>query len=109
MEGQKHKKKEAALKAKQAAEAALAWTPKKSEVVAEIKTERGTDGAQALSAGKPFQRVDDSYWGEAACKEGALADNSYENTSLETWDSEPSRVRNSCKSSWKAISTARED
>jgi hypothetical protein len=41
--------------------------------------ERGSDGAQALSAGKPFQRVDDHYWGEVATKDGgAMADNSYE-------------------------------
>jgi hypothetical protein len=44
-----------------------------------ITTHLGTDGAQALSKGKPFQRVDDEYWGEVAEKEGgAMADNTYE-------------------------------
>ncbi|VEU40603.1 unnamed protein product [Pseudo-nitzschia multistriata] len=76
---QKAKRKKAAEKAKQAAEAALAWTPKKIKKDKEIKVEAGTDGAQALSAGKPFQRVDDSYWGDMATKDGgAMADNSYE-------------------------------
>jgi hypothetical protein len=44
-----------------------------------VITKAGTDGAQALSNGTPFKRVDDSYWGEVATKEGgAIADNSYE-------------------------------
>eukprot|EP00536_Pseudo-nitzschia_multiseries_P001002 jgi/Psemu1/2290/gm1.2290_g len=78
---QKARRKKAAEKAKQAAEAALAWTPKKiKKSASDIKIEAGTDGAQALSAGKPFQRVDDSFWGEKAMKDGgAMADNSYEN------------------------------
>jgi hypothetical protein len=39
----------------------------------------GTDGAQALIKGKPFQRVDSGYWAEEAAKHGgAVADNSYE-------------------------------
>eukprot|EP00537_Pseudo-nitzschia_pungens_P016366 CAMPEP_0172402094 /NCGR_PEP_ID=MMETSP1061-20121228/53283_1 /TAXON_ID=37318 /ORGANISM="Pseudo-nitzschia pungens, Strain cf. pungens" /LENGTH=370 /DNA_ID=CAMNT_0013135965 /DNA_START=44 /DNA_END=1156 /DNA_ORIENTATION=+ len=75
---QKARRKKAAEKAKQAAEAALAWTPKKIKKD-DVKIEAGTDGAQALSAGKPFQRVDDSFWGEKAIKDGgAMADNSYE-------------------------------
>ena len=37
------------------------------------------DGAQAQSAGTPFRRVDDQFWGEVAYKYGgAMADNSYE-------------------------------
>ena len=76
-EKQKAKRKAAADKAKQASEAALAWTPKKAKAI-DIKTEAGTDGAQALSTGKPFQRVDDGFWGEKAMKDGgAMADNSY--------------------------------
>jgi hypothetical protein len=76
----KAKKEEAARKAREANAAALNWTPsKKNNNVVEVKTERGSDGAQALSAGKPFQRVDDKYWGEVAMKDGgAIADNSYE-------------------------------
>jgi hypothetical protein len=78
------KKKAAALKNKKASEAALAWTPKLTPTHAEvikITTTRGSDGAQALlSEGKPFQRVDDDYWGEKAYEGGgAMADNSYGN------------------------------
>lgn len=77
---QKARRKAAAERAKKAAAAALAWAPKKSNTKADIKTEAGTDGAQALTAGKPFQRVDDSFWGEKAYRDGgAMADNSYEN------------------------------
>ena len=78
---QRAKRKKAAEKAKEAAKAALAWTPKKiKKTKDDIKIEAGTDGAQALSSGKPFQRVDDSFWGERAMKDGgAMADNSYEN------------------------------
>jgi hypothetical protein len=44
-----------------------------------IIVKEGTDGAQAQSTGKPFKRVDDTYWGEVATKDGgAIADNSYE-------------------------------
>jgi len=67
--------------------AALSWTPKSSFKVAvkDVTVEPGTDGAQALSSGKPFQRVDDKFWGEVAVKEGgAIADNSYEGTFGET-------------------------
>jgi hypothetical protein len=78
-EQRKAKRKVAAEKAKQAAEAALSWTPKKSKAV-EYKAEAGTDGAQAMSSGKPFRRVDDSYWGEKAYNDGGgMADNSYGN------------------------------
>lgn len=75
------KRKKAAELAKEASKAALAWTPKKMKNSKDdIKTEAGTDGAQALSYGKPFQRVDDSFWGEKAMKDGgAMADNSYGN------------------------------
>lgn len=78
---QKAKRKRAAQKAKEAAKAALEWTPKKIKKSEDgIKIEAGTDGAQALSSGKPFQRVDDSFWGEKAMKDGgAMADNSYVN------------------------------
>mmetsp|Transcript_63701 Transcript_63701/g.71298 ORF Transcript_63701/g.71298 Transcript_63701/m.71298 type:complete len:288 (-) Transcript_63701:1123-1986(-) len=78
---QKAKRKKATDKANEAAKAALAWTPKKiKKTKDDIKTHAGSDGAQALSAGKPFQRVDDSYWGEKAVDHGgAMADNSYEN------------------------------
>merc|ERR1712238_426265 len=78
---QKAKRKKATDKANEAAKAALAWTPKKiKETKDDIKTHAGSDGAQALSAGKPFQRVDDSYWGEKAVDHGgAMAGNSYEN------------------------------
>jgi len=73
------KRKATAKKAKDAAAAAAAWTPKAMSRAAEIKTTPGSDGAQALSAGKPFQRVDDSFWGAEAQKNGgAFADNSYE-------------------------------
>jgi hypothetical protein len=76
---QKAKRKAAAEKAKEAAAAALAWTPKKAKKV-DIKSEAGTDGAQAMSGGKPYRRVDDGFWGEkAAADGGAMADNSYEN------------------------------
>jgi hypothetical protein len=76
----KAKREEAARKAREANAAALNWNPsKKNNKVVEVKTERGSDGAQALSAEKPFQRVDDQYWGEVAKKDGgAMADNSYE-------------------------------
>mmetsp|Transcript_27352 Transcript_27352/g.31280 ORF Transcript_27352/g.31280 Transcript_27352/m.31280 type:complete len:229 (-) Transcript_27352:1558-2244(-) len=64
-----------------ASAAAAAWVPtppkKKSDTV--IKVDKGSDGAQAMSAGKPFQRVDDQFWGEVALKDGgAMANNSYE-------------------------------
>ena len=78
----KTKRKKAADKAKEAAKAALAWTPKKMKQSPkdDVKTHAGSDGAQALSTGKPFQRVDDSYWGEKAVQDGgAMADNSYGN------------------------------
>jgi hypothetical protein len=53
--------------------------PKKAGVVANVTTKLGSDGAQALSNGKPFKRVDDQYWGDVATKDGgAMADNSYE-------------------------------
>ena len=74
-------------KAEAATVAALSWTPKSSFKVAvkDVTVEPGTDGAQALSSGKPFQRVDDKFWGEVAVKEGgAIADNSYEGTFGET-------------------------
>ena len=73
------KRKEAAQKAADAAAAAAAWTPKQSKKANVVSTP-GSDGAQALSSsGKPFQRVDDQYWGDAALKDGgAMADNSYE-------------------------------
>jgi hypothetical protein len=75
----KAKRKVAAENAKKAAEAALSWTPKKSKAV-DVKTEVGSDGAHVLSTGKPFQRVDDTYWGEKALADGgAMADNSYGN------------------------------
>jgi hypothetical protein len=76
----KAKKEENARKLREAAAAAASWTPSKKSHVAEVNTTRGSDGAQALgSAGKPFQRVDDQYWGEVAMKHGgAMADNSYE-------------------------------
>ena len=45
----------------------------------EIKTKAGDDGAQAFIGGKPFQRVDDNFWGGVALRDGgAMADNSYE-------------------------------
>ena len=71
---------EAKKRAEEAAKAALAWTPSpKTAKQAEIMTVAGTDGAQALSQGKPFSRVDSNYWGDVAQKEGgAMADNSYE-------------------------------
>ena len=78
------KRAAAAKKAKDAAAAAAAWTPtptkqKAGESPIEIKIKAGTDGAQALSSGKPFRRVDDDHWGEIAMKDGgAMADNSYE-------------------------------
>jgi hypothetical protein len=77
----KAKRQAAAEKAKQAAAAALAWTPKKTKADSiKVTTVAGTDGAQVMSKGKPFQRVDDSYWGEKAVQDGgAMADNSYEN------------------------------
>jgi len=69
-----------AKKKKAAAAAAAAWTPtppKKMKKV-NINVVKGTDGAQALDGGKPFQRVDDQYWGHLAEKDGgAMADNSY--------------------------------
>jgi hypothetical protein len=79
----KKKKEEAAVKAKAASEAAANWKPtppSKKRKTAEIVTERGSDGAQALlQGGTPFKRVDDGYWGEVATKDGgAMADNSYE-------------------------------
>jgi hypothetical protein len=71
--------------AKAAAAAAANWVPtppKKrgsSDVAPAVVTKVGTDGAQAQSTGKPFKRVDDTYWGEVAEQEGgAIADNSYE-------------------------------
>ena len=70
---------DAAAKAKAAAAAAASWTPKTTAELREIKIAPGSDGAQALSSGKPFQRVDDQFWGEVAMKDGgAMADNSYE-------------------------------
>lgn len=75
----KAKRKAAAVKAIEASKAAAAWTPKKIKK-SDVKTEAGSDGAQALSTGKPFQRVDDCFWGEKAEKDGgAMADNSYGN------------------------------
>jgi hypothetical protein len=64
-----------------AAAAAANWTPKtpNNQKSIEIVTAKGSDGAQALSGGKPFKRVDDEHWGaEAQQQGGALADNSYE-------------------------------
>lgn len=72
------KKDASAKKAKAASAAAAAWTPKAATHTAEIKTIAGSDGAQVLTGGKPFQRVDDNFWGEVAMKDGgAMADNSY--------------------------------
>jgi len=73
------KRKEAAKKAKSAAAAAANWKPTITPKKASIRIERGSDGAQVLSEGKPFTRVDNDYWGEKAEKDGgAMADNSYE-------------------------------
>jgi len=81
-ERKKTKLAEMAQRAKEAAAAALSWMPskaKKDTPLVQIITQRGSDGAQALSKGKPFQRVDDEYWGELAFAQGgAMADNSYE-------------------------------
>lgn len=76
----KAKKAEMAKKkAAEAAAAAASWMPTPPKASVEIKTEKGTDGAQALSKGTPFKRVDDQFWGEVAWKAGgAMADNSYE-------------------------------
>jgi hypothetical protein len=84
------RKLEQRKKAEAAAKAALSWTPSpkprrnkdsglgKSSIGPDIKIMAGTDGAQALSTGKPFQRVDDQFWGDVAEKDGgAMADNSY--------------------------------
>ena len=58
------KKEEAARKAREAKAADLNWTPSKNkDVVVEVKTECGSDGAQVLSVGKLFQCVDDQFWG----------------------------------------------
>jgi hypothetical protein len=76
----KQKKALAKKRAQEAAKAALEWKP--SAVAAtptKIETRAGTDGAQALNKGKPFQRVDSEHWGTLASQEGgAVADNSYE-------------------------------
>lgn len=77
------KKEAAAKKAAEAATAAAMWQPspanKNGSSTPEIKIVKGTDGAQALSAGKPFSRVDSEHWGDLAIKDGgAMADNSYE-------------------------------
>jgi hypothetical protein len=72
---------DAKKKAAAASAAAAAWvpTPPKNNVTVEIKTEKGSDGAQAMNKGTPFKRVDDQHWGEVAHKDGgAMADNSYE-------------------------------
>ena len=76
------KKEEAPQKAREAKAADLNWTPSKNkDVVVEVKTECGSEGAQVLSAGKQFQCVDDQFWGRVAMKDGgAMADNSYEGT-----------------------------
>ena len=77
---QREKRALAAKKATEAAKAALSWTPNKSTPTgSQVKTIAGSDGAQALAKGKPFQRVDSDYWGDVAQKHGgAMADNSYE-------------------------------
>lgn len=73
------KKKAAEAKAKAAAAAAASWKPTPPKKNVNVNVEKGTDGAQALSSGKPFTRVDSDYWGEVATKDGgAMADNSYE-------------------------------
>lgn len=75
----KLKRREAAKKAQEAAKAAHEWRPSAEKKKVEIKAAAGTDGAQALSKGKPFQRVDSEFWGRVAVKDGgAMADNSYE-------------------------------
>jgi hypothetical protein len=75
------KKEDAKRKADAASKAALEWQPSKVIQAAEIKTTAGTDGAQALLKGKPFQRVDSDFWGGVAVQTGgAMADNSYEGT-----------------------------
>jgi len=78
---QRQRAEAAKKKAAAAAAAAAAWvpTPPKKLAKVDIQVTKGSDGAQALSAGKPFQRVDDQYWGDVATKDGgAMADNSYE-------------------------------
>ena len=73
-------------KAKAAASAAANWVPTPPKKIGPsvnstpvVTTKAGTDGAQAQSNGTPFKRVDDTYWGAVATKEGgAIADNSYE-------------------------------
>ena len=79
------KRREAAEKAKAAAAAAANWKPsplskkKSKNDTTTVITKAGTDGAQAQISGTPFKRVDDSYWGDVATKQGgAIADNSYE-------------------------------
>jgi hypothetical protein len=75
----KLKRRDAAKKAQEAAKAAHEWRPSAEKKKVEIKAAAGTDGAQALSKGKPFQRVDSEFWGRVAVKDGgAMADNSYE-------------------------------
>lgn len=76
------KKNELKRKAQEATEAALNWVPTPKKVKGpEIITQEGTDGAQTHLTGRPFQRVDDQYWGkEALVIGGAVADNSYEGT-----------------------------
>jgi hypothetical protein len=73
------KRAEASRKAKLAAKAAADWQPSASKPSKlDIVSTPGSDGAQALSQGKPFQRVDSEFWGEEAHKiGGAVADNSY--------------------------------
>lgn len=72
------KKKAAEAKAKAAAAAAASWRPTPPKKNVNLNVEKGTDGAQALSSGKPFTRVDSDYWGEVATNDGgAMADNSY--------------------------------
>lgn len=71
---------DAKKRASDAAKAALAWKPTPKKAIATVVTTvAGTDGAQALSQGTPFSRVDSDFWGEKAQSGGgAIADNSYE-------------------------------
>ena len=80
-QSQSRKKLEAEKRAKEAAKAASTWKPATDSPAQnrQVRTQAGTDGAQALAKGKPFQRVDSSYWASEADKHGgAVADNSYE-------------------------------
>jgi SRP40, C-terminal domain len=81
----RHQQKHAAAaqRAQAATKAALEWRPPASTttVASNVAVLPGSDGAQVMRHGRPYQRVDSDYWGaQAVAAGGALADNSYEAT-----------------------------